>query len=198
MTEPALPLTGRSLHVVIDMQLVFASNPQWGFAGIYDIVPAISKLAGAKPMATLWTRFISAHSAEEAEGSWAALYRKWPGATLSAGAEMGILPGLLPLVAGRDAVFDKPTYSAFHNPAFVRSLKERRADTLVLSGVETDVCVLATLMDAVDRGYFVVMAEDAMTSSDADGHRHILDVIPRRLASQVYRAGVDAILEQWR
>jgi nicotinamidase-related amidase len=197
-TLNALPLTDRSLHIVVDMQEVFASNPQWGFAGIHKIVPAIAELAKARPMATLWTRFISAHSAEEAEGSWAALYRKWPGATLAAGAEMGILPSLLPYVAGPAAVFDKPTYSAFHNPAFTKILKERRADTLVMSGVETDVCVLATLMDAVDRGYFVVMPEDALTSSDLDGHKHILDVIPRRLQSQVYRASVATILEQWR
>ncbi|WP_374655482.1 cysteine hydrolase family protein [Dongia sp.] len=194
----ALPLTDRSLHIVVDMQEVFASNPQWGFAGIYRIVPAIARLARAKPMATLWTRFISAHSAAEAEGSWAALYRKWPGATLSAGAEMGILPDLLPLVSSDAAVFDKPTYSAFHNPAFARALKDRRADTLVMSGVETDVCVLATLMDAVDRGYFVVMPEDALASSDPDGHRHILDIIPRRLQSQVFCAPVAEILEQWR
>ncbi len=196
--DSQLPLTANSLHVVVDMQEVFATNPQWGFAGIYEIVPAIKALAAAKKEQTLWTRFISAHSAEAAEGSWAALYRKWPGATLSAGAEMGILQDLLPLVGSEASVFDKPTYSAFHNPVFVATLKARHADTLVLSGVETDVCVLATLMEAVDRGYFVVMAEDALTSSDADGHRHILDVIPRRLQSQVFRAPVATILEQWR
>jgi nicotinamidase-related amidase len=192
-----LPLTAKSLHVVIDMQEVFASNPQWGFAGIHAIVPAIRELAAAKPAQTLWTRFISAHSAEEAKGSWAALYRKWPGATLAAGAEMQILPSLLPLVEP-GSVFDKPTYSAFHNPGFIAELERRQADTLVLSGVETDVCVLGTLMEAVDRGYFVVMPEDALTSSDLDGHRQILDVIARRLASQVFRAPVAEILEQWR
>lgn len=192
-----LPLTARSQHIVVDMQEIFASNPQWGFAGIHAIVPAVSKLAAAKPQQTLWTRFISAHSAEVAEGSWAALYRLWPGATLSAGAQMDILPSLLPLVADKSCVFDKPTYSSFHNPALPAELKRRQADTLVLSGIETDVCVLATLMEAVDRGYFVVLPTDAITSSDLDGHRHILDVIPRRLKSQVFCATVDEILEQW-
>ncbi|WP_303977650.1 cysteine hydrolase family protein [Dongia mobilis] len=192
-----LPLSDRSQHVVVDMQEVFATNPQWGFAGIHAIVPAIAKLAAAKPAQTLWTRFISAHSAEQAEGSWAALYRLWPGATLEAGAQMDILPSLLPLVSGPDAVFDKPTYSAFHNPAFVTRLKQGKVDTLVLSGIETDVCVLATLLEAVDRGYFVVMPVDALTSSDPDGHRQIMDVIPRRLKSQVFIASVATILEQW-
>jgi len=193
-----LPLTSRSQHIVVDMQEVFASNPQWGFAGIHDIVPAINRLAAAKPLQTLWTRFISAHSAEEAVGAWAALYRLWPGATLSAGAQMDILPALQPQIADPAQVFDKPTYSSFHSQALVAELQRREADTLVLSGVETDVCVLATLMEAVDRGYFVVMATDALTSSDRDGHRQILDVIPRRLKSQVFTATVDEILEQWR
>ena len=200
MSNPSdirLPLTARSQHVVVDMQEVFASNPQWGFAGIHAIVPAIRELAAAKPKQTLWTRFISAQSAETAQGSWAALYTMWPGATLSAGAEMQILPSLLPL-AEPGTVFDKPTYSAFHSPAFIAELERRQADTLILSGVETDVCVLATLMEAVDRGYFVVMPEDALTSSDPDGHQRILDVIPRRLKSQVFRASVATILEQWR
>lgn len=196
-TSAKLPLTARSQHIVVDMQEVFASNPQWGFAGIHAIVPAISKLAAAKPQQTLWTRFISAHSAEEAEGAWAALYRMWPGATLSAGAQMDILPALLPLVADKSAVFDKPTYSSFHSAALIAELKRRQADTLILSGVETDVCVLATLMEAVDRGYFVILPVDALTSSDPDGHRQILDVIPRRLKSQVFTATVDQILEQW-
>ena len=191
-----LPLTKRSQHIVVDMQEVFATNPQWGFAGIYAIVPAIARLAKAKPAQTLWTRFISAHSAEEAQGAWAALYRLWPGATLSAGAQMDILADLLPL-ADPLAVFDKPTYSSFHSAALIAELQRRQADTLVLSGVETDVCVLATLMEAVDRGYFVILPTDALTSSDADGHRQILDVIPRRLKSQVFCATVDEILEQW-
>lgn len=201
MTQKAtqkLPLTDRSQHIVIDMQEVFATNPQWGFAGIYEIVPAIARLAAAKPQQTLWTRFISAHSAEEAEGAWAALYRLWPGATLSAGALMDILPALQPFIADPAQVFDKPTYSSFHSPALIAELQRRQADTLILSGVETDVCVLATLMEAVDRGYFVVMATDALTSSDHDGHRQILEIIPRRLKSQVFTATIDEILEQWR
>lgn len=195
-TKIQLPLSARSQHIVVDMQEVFATNPQWGFAGIYEIVPAIAKLAKARPKNTLWTRFISAHSAEEAEGAWAALYRMWPGATLSAGAQMEILADLLPL-ADPNAVFDKPTYSSFHSQALIAELKHRQADTLILSGVETDVCVLGTLMEAVDRGYFVVLPTDALTSSDPDGHRQILDVIPRRLKSQVFCATVDEILEQW-
>ena len=35
---------------------------------------------------------------------------------------------------------------------------------MILSGGETDVCVLAAVMDAVDAGYLVILAEDALCS----------------------------------
>lgn len=194
----AMPLSARSVHVVTDMQELFSGESQWGFPGIHSVVPGIRAIAAARPAQTLWTRFISANTAEEAPGPWGALYRMWPGATLAAGADVGILASLRPLVMGDGAVFDKTTYSAFRNPDFGAELERRGADTLVLSGIETDVCVLATLLEAVDRGYFVVLAEDALTSSDADGHRHVLDIIARRLKSQVFRASVAGILENWK
>ncbi len=54
-----------------------------------------------------------------------------------------------------------------------------------------------TLLEAVDRAIFVVMPEDALTSSDPDGHKQIMDVIPRRLNRRSSTASVAEILEQW-
>ncbi len=106
------------------MQEVFASNPV-GFAGIHAVVPAIATLAEAKPQQTLWTRFISAYSAEEAEGSWAALYRVRPGATLAAGAADGIFCLSLPFVSAR-ARFSESLPIRLSRPAFVATLNSAR------------------------------------------------------------------------
>ena len=38
------------------------------------------------------------------------------------------------------------------------------------SGSETDVCVLATVLDAVDIGYRVIVVRDAICSSSDEGH----------------------------
>ncbi len=40
----------------------------------------------------------------------------------------------------------------------------------MVSGSETDVCVLATVLDAVDLGYRVIVVRDAVCSSSDEGH----------------------------
>ena len=65
-------------------------------------------------------------------------------------------------------IADKPTYSAFESPEFRAMLDEMACRTVICTGVETDVCVLATVMTAMDRGYRVVLPSDGVHSSDAD------------------------------
>jgi nicotinamidase-related amidase len=40
----------------------------------------------------------------------------------------------------------------------------------MISGSETDVCVLATVLDAVDMGYRVIVVRDAVCRSSDEGH----------------------------
>ena len=94
-------------------------------------------------------------------------------------------------------VIDKSTYSAFPSADFSTSLRRRDVDTLLLSGVETDVCVLATALDAIDRGFHVVLAADAMTSFSATGHRAALDAIYPRFDQQIEIATTTALLAAW-
>ena len=59
---------------------------------------------------------------------------------------------------------DKAVYSAFGNAKLVPWLKSLGVDTLIVSGGETDICVLATVMSAIDLGYRIVLATDALCS----------------------------------
>jgi len=59
---------------------------------------------------------------------------------------------------------DKRRYSPFVEPIFLKTLDRLKADTLVISGSEIDVCVLMPVMDAVDVGCRVVLADDAPCS----------------------------------
>ena len=62
------------------------------------------------------------------------------------------------LAAGPPArVFDKPGYSAFAGPRLCQHLQERGAGTLIVTGSETGVCVLPTVIGAVDHGYRVIL-----------------------------------------
>ncbi len=73
-----------------------------------------------------------------------------------------------PRVAPRDdeLVLDKNTSSAFHSSPFDLYLRNMAVDTLILTGVAADQCVLATAIDAADRGFHVIMASDACENVD--------------------------------
>ena len=186
----------RAMYVVIDMQKLFAEHPDWAVKHIARIRPEVQRLAERKPGRTIWTRFIPAENAAAAPGAWRRYYEAWPTATLEGGGRNYV--DLIPehrALAGRAAVFDKSGFSAFGNPAFLSALQADGIDTLILSGVETDVCVWATALDAVDAGLFVVLARDALTSYSMAAHTAILDVIAPRFAPQVIdmnRAELDA------
>jgi nicotinamidase-related amidase len=76
-------------------------------------------------------------------------------------------------------------------------LRERRADTLVITGAETDVCVLAAVLDAVDRGFRVVLATDAICSSSDRTHDALMTLYRSRFSEQIETAASEAIISAW-
>lgn len=61
----------------------------------------------------------------------------------------------------------KETYGGFGCPAFTEALSAHRFDTLLLTGIESHVCVLQTAMEALERGYRVQVVADAVSSRSA-------------------------------
>ena len=82
-------------------------------------------------------------------------YPKGLGATLPRFAEA--LPEGTPVVA-------KTGFSVFEEPAFRTALASRTRKTLVFCGIESHVCVLQSVFDALERGFKVCLAADAVTS----------------------------------
>ena len=76
-----------------------------------------------------------------------------------------------------ELVVDKPGYSAFEHTDLQAWLEERGIETLILTGVTTEVCVSSTLRTAVDRGYRCITVRDACASSYADLHAAMLATI---------------------
>ena len=66
--------------------------------------------------------------------------------------------------APTDILIDKPGYSAFEATDLAKILRQRRITTVVLCGVVTYACVLATAFAAFDKGFDVVFATDAVGS----------------------------------
>jgi nicotinamidase-related amidase len=95
------------------------------------------------------------------------------------------------------ASIDKGVYSPFAAPELLELLRRRHIDSLVISGAETDVCVLAAVMAAIDHGFRVVLATDAICSSADETHDALLSLYQRRFSEQIETADVETILSCW-
>lgn len=187
-----------TLHVVVDMQRMFAEETAWRVPSMATIVPAIEALTFAHLTSTVFTRFVTPSHPREAPGQWQVYYRHWRSMTSDRlDAVMVELVDPLRALATPSTSFDKTTYSAFGCAQFVAYLLKRNVRSLVLTGVETDVCVLATAFDAVDRGLQVVVAADAVTSWSLASHRATLELVLPRLDQQICIATVEEIMTSW-
>jgi nicotinamidase-related amidase len=66
-------------------------------------------------------------------------------------------------------IVDKFVFSPWTGTTLHTELRSAGVDTIVISGGETDVCVLSTMLGAIDWGFRVILATDALCSS-ADEH----------------------------
>jgi nicotinamidase-related amidase len=69
----------------------------------------------------------------------------------------------------------KPKHSAFFATAFDTLLAYLNARTLVLAGLSTDSCILATAIDADMRDLHVVVAEDCVAAMSPERHERALE-----------------------
>lgn len=192
-------LGARTLHVVIDMQRLFAEGTPWASASVMPLVPKIRRLVAHRPQRTIFTRFMTVAQPEDGKGSWARYYRQWSAVTTAKmdPALLDLVPGLAELAAP-ESIVDKLTHSAFNDGAFAAIVERMEADALLLSGVETDVCVLATALDAVDRGLHVAIASDAVASSVPEAHDACLKWIYPRYDQQIEVMTTDEAIAIWR
>ncbi len=129
---------------------------------------------------------------------WRRYYARWRTATREC-LDPGLLELMPPLAAlcPPATVIDKTRYSAFAAPTLAAHLRERQADALVISGSETDVCVLATVLAAVDLGYRVIVVRDAVCSSSDEGHDMLMRLYHTRYSEQIETADAETILSRW-
>ena len=66
-----------------------------------------------------------------------------------------------------------------------------------MTGSETDVCVLGTVLGAVDHGFRVILVRDGVCSSSDAGHDALLEVYHRRFSLQIETADAETVLSRW-
>jgi biuret amidohydrolase len=83
--------------------------------------------------------------------------------------------------AGMDYVLPKKRYGAFSGNDLAFLLKNLGVETLVLTGVETEICVLATAYDAFNDDYRVVVASDGTAGLEPDLADAALRIVAREI-----------------
>lgn len=188
-----------AVHLCIDMQNIFAPGGLWATPWMERVLPTIVSVVSRNPARTMFTRFIAPQDPEDRPGQWQSYFRRWHEAT-----RRHLPPSALELVPSLNrfvppaAVIDKRAYSAFSNPGLASLLVEKKIGTVVISGAETDVCVLSTVLSAVDLGLRVVIVEDALCSSSDVGHDALMTMYRTRFHGQVDLVTAEELAEFWR
>ena len=82
----------------------------------------------------------------------------------------------------------KRQWGAFYGTELDLQLRRRGIQTVVIGGIATAIGVDSTARQAWERGYAVVIAEDACSNLDADGHARVVKTIFPRI-SRVAQSG---------
>lgn len=182
---------GRTAIVVVDMQNDFCSEEGYLSRSGVDCAPAqkliapINRLVQAvRPLdvPVIWLNWsirpdrldmspsmphVHNHDAVDPSGMSAALLQSkggWGAFEGQWGAEIAL--GLH--VDAKDIHVSKRRFSGFFDTELDSVLRNMGVSTLFFAGVATDICVLATLQDAMYRGYDVLMVDDCVASSSPE------------------------------
>lgn len=86
-----------------------------------------------------------------------------------------------------DFVVEKRRYSGFYETSLDTLLRELGVDTLVLTGIATEICVRHTAADAYYRGYGLVVVEDCVRGVSEEAHRAGLEDMRRLYGARVVK-----------
>lgn len=185
-------------HLCLDMQRLFADGTPWETPWMARVLPRVVALAEAHAAATVFTRFVTPARPEAAGGAWRRYYTRWAEMTASR-----LDPSLLLLVpelarlAPPARVLDKTVYSPWFDSRLHALLRREAVDTVVITGTETEVCVAAAVLGAVDLGYRVIVVADAVCSSADATHDAMIDIYHQRFGLQIEVADTETVLANW-
>jgi nicotinamidase-related amidase len=181
------------------MQNLFGQGTEWHTPWMERVVPKVARIARARPDRTIFTRFIPLERPGMGIGTWRRYYERWESMTLERLDPhlVDLVPELAALAPPAEIV-DKHVYSPWYETDLDDRLRARGIDTLIVTGAETDVCVLGTVLGAVDRGYRIVLPTDALCSSTDHTHDALMTLYRDRYGQQVETVDTETILRQWR
>lgn len=192
------PIEPAAVHLCLDLQRLLEPEGPWPTPWMAPALEQAVRLVEPRPEQTIFTRFMPPQTPDEMPGAWRRYFEKWRTVTREF-----IDPSVLELVPPLASfvpparVVDKGRYSAFVASPLQAALKNRGVTTLILSGAETDMCVLATVLNAVDLGYRVIVSADAICGSVDSTHDALMTLYSRRFAEQIELTDTQTILDNW-
>lgn len=195
----AINLDRNWAHICVDMQRIFAEETDWHAQWLSRVLPVVSAIAERAPARTIFTRFLPPASLEDARGAWRQYYQHWDnmlGKRIHPDL-LALVPSLARLVPPAK-ILDKRSYSPWWSGELHHALQGAGIETLVITGGESDICVLATILGAIDLGYHVVIPTDALFGSADQTHEAILEIYRSRFQFQLLVTTAADLLDAWR
>jgi nicotinamidase-related amidase len=187
-----------AVHLCVDMQRMFAEGTEWKMPWLERVLPNIVAIASAHPDKTIFTRFIPARKPGHGVGMWRHYYERWASMTIDQmGPDMVALVPDLAVFVPPARVFDKQVYSPWTGSDLHQRLRSAGIDTVIITGGETDVCVLSTMLGAIDWGFRVILVQDALCSSADETHDAMMNIYMNRFGEQVETATTETLLKFW-
>ena len=160
--------------VVIDRQNVFAQGwSDWACAdgSFHNADPAFERLARAYGDRVAYTRYVAASPVKDA---WVDYFEQWPQFLVPPDDPMYRLTEETERLAQGHPVVTCSTFGKWGDELAKTIQGSKR---IVLCGVSTDCCVLATALAAADAGVSVRVATDACVGSTPENHRLALNTM---------------------
>jgi nicotinamidase-related amidase len=185
-------------HFCVDMQRMFLEATEWQITYLPKVLPNMVAIVNAHPEDTIFTRFIPQEKPGQGQGMWREYYKRWDTMTVSKlGFDMlDIAPELARFVPPA-RVFDKHVYSPWTGTDLHEQLRLRGVDTIIITGGETEMCVLSTALGAIDWGFRVILVTDAICSSADETHDAMMNIYTQRFGQQLETVSTGVLLENW-
>ena len=106
------------------------------------------------------------HTADDPE------FAVWPAHAVKGTAGAEIIDELTPLAG--DHIVEKTSYSGFYKTNLEALMDELEIDDVLICGVLTNICVLYTAVDALQRGIKVIVPETCVAALDEDDQKFAL------------------------
>ncbi len=193
LTEPAwhadVKTSSKITLVVVDMQKLFLTEKKspWMDKKLISIIQNIEKLIKNSGIQNvIFTRFTPPKNWQKEQDSWKTYYKinqKITPDILGTDA-LNLIDDFIPYIPNSVVVSRKKSASIFMAGNFHSIIKKKSTKILIFTGVETDYCVLSSVLDAIHLGYYVIVVMDACTSSKKQGQKHargIFDRFPEQL-----------------